>query len=139
MIDIEDKDMKLELEKEGKGYYENTLQKCGENTETKVILRDLQDGRGVRRGDHLPPHKYIRNSSTCGTTPIEHLLTERWQKTSDCPKGKKVPTYLGRAKEKSNSFTCFQFIQQPKIKASPEVVRVELQTPQIQQEARSSH
>ena len=27
-------------------------------------------------------------------------LTERWQKTSDFPKGKKLPTYMGRAKEK---------------------------------------
>ena len=27
-------------------------------------------------------------------------LTERWQKTLDFPKGKKLPTYLGRAKEK---------------------------------------
>ena len=35
---------------------------------------DLQDGRGVRHGDHLPPHKYIKNTSTCGTTPTEHLL-----------------------------------------------------------------
>ena len=26
--------------------------------------------------------------------------TERWQKTLDLPKGKKLPTYLGRAKEK---------------------------------------
>ena len=26
--------------------------------------------------------------------------TERWQKTSDLPKGKKLATYLGRAKEK---------------------------------------
>ena len=26
--------------------------------------------------------------------------TECWQKTSDFPKGKKPPTYLGRAKEK---------------------------------------
>ena len=26
--------------------------------------------------------------------------TERWQKTSDLPKGKKLPKYLGRAKEK---------------------------------------
>ena len=26
--------------------------------------------------------------------------TERWQKTSYLPKGKKLPTYLGRAKEK---------------------------------------
>ena len=36
--------------------------------------RGLQDGGGVRRGDHFPPHKYIRNTSTCGTTPTEHLL-----------------------------------------------------------------
>ena len=48
--------------------------------------------------DHLPPHKYIKNTSTCGTTPTEHLLC--WQKTSDFPKGKKIPMYLGRAKEK---------------------------------------
>ena len=34
----------------------------------------LQGGRGVRREDHLPPHKYIKNTSTCGTTPTEHLL-----------------------------------------------------------------
>ena len=36
--------------------------------------RDLQDGGRVRRGDHLPPHKYLRNTSTCGATPTEHLL-----------------------------------------------------------------
>ena len=34
---------------------------------------------------------------------VEQLLqtpTEHWQKTSDLPKGKKLPMYLGRAKEK---------------------------------------
>ena len=36
---------------------------------------------------------YMWNNS-CTTT------TECWQKTSDLPKGKKLPTYLGRAKEK---------------------------------------
>ena len=35
---------------------------------------ELQDGGRVRRGDHLPPHRYIRNTSTCGTAPTEHLL-----------------------------------------------------------------
>ena len=40
----------------------------------KNNVGDLQDGGGVRRGDHLPPHKYIRNTSTRGTTPTEHLL-----------------------------------------------------------------
>ena len=61
-------------------------------------MRDLQDGGGVRRGDHLPFHKYIRNTSTCGTTPTEHLLNAG--RRADFPKGKKLPTYLGRAKEK---------------------------------------
>ena len=41
----------------------------------KTKLRgDLQDGGRVRCGDHLPPHKYIRNTFACGTTPTEHLL-----------------------------------------------------------------
>ena len=35
---------------------------------------DLQDGRGVRHGDHVPPYKYIKNTSICATTPTEHLL-----------------------------------------------------------------
>ncbi|XP_067593003.1 uncharacterized protein C4orf17 homolog isoform X1 [Pseudorca crassidens] len=35
---------------------------------------DFQDGGRVRRGDHLPLHKYIRNTSTRGTIPTEHLL-----------------------------------------------------------------
>ena len=26
------------------------------------ILRELHDGGGVRHGDHLPPHKYIKNT-----------------------------------------------------------------------------
>ena len=38
------------------------------------MRRTFKDGGGLRCGDHLPPHKYIKNASTCGTTPIEHLL-----------------------------------------------------------------
>ena len=38
------------------------------------VLENLQDGGGVRRGDHLPPQKYVRNTSTCGTTHTEHHL-----------------------------------------------------------------
>ena len=49
--------------------------------------RDLQDGGRVRRGDHLPPHKYIYMWNNSYRTP-----TKRWQKTSDFPKGKKLPT-----------------------------------------------
>eukprot|EP00070_Physeter_catodon_P022933 XP_023985249.1 LOW QUALITY PROTEIN: protein POF1B [Physeter catodon] len=40
--------------------------------ETKIPTPE--NGRRVGRGDNLPPHKYIRNTSTCGTTPKEHLL-----------------------------------------------------------------
>ena len=35
--------------------------------------RTFKDGRGVRCEDHLSPHKYIKITSTCGTTPTEHL------------------------------------------------------------------
>ena len=59
------------------------------------------DGGGVRCGDHLPPHKYIKNTSTCGTTPKEHLLNAGIR--PDFQKGKKIPTYLGREKEKTET------------------------------------
>ena len=39
--------------------------------------------------------KYIYMWNNSYRTPTEH-----WQKTSDLPKGKKLPTYLSRAKEK---------------------------------------
>ena len=39
--------------------------------------------------------RYIHMWNNSYRTP-----TECWQKTSDLPKGKKLPTYLGRAEEK---------------------------------------
>ena len=39
--------------------------------------------------------KYIYVWNNSYRTPTKH-----WQKTSDLPKGKKLPTYLGRVKEK---------------------------------------
>ena len=64
--------------------------------------RDLQDGGRVRRGDQLPPHKYIRNTSTCGTTPTEHLLKagrrpETSQKARNSPR-----TWVGQKKKEKN-------------------------------------
>ena len=42
-----------------------------------------EDGGRVRHGDDLIPHRYIRNTSTCGTAPIEHPLnTGRRPQTS---------------------------------------------------------
>ena len=62
--------------------------------------RDLQDGGGVRHGDHLPLHKYIRNTSTCGTTPTEHLQNagrrpQTSQKVRNSPR-----TWVGKRKKK---------------------------------------
>ena len=42
--------------------------------------------------------KYIYMWNNSFRTP-----TESWQKTSDFPKGKKLLTYLGRAKEKTET------------------------------------
>ena len=46
-----------------------------------------EDGGRVRRGDHLPPHRDIRNTSTRGTAPIEHPLNagRRRQKKQKSP------------------------------------------------------
>ena len=54
----------------------------------------------TRRSPSSPQihHKYIYMWNNSYRTP-----TERGQKTSDLPKGKKLPTYLGRAKEKRNN------------------------------------
>ena len=65
---------------------------------------ELQGGGRVRRRDHLPPHKYIRNTSTCGTAPIEHPLNagrrhQTSQKARDSPH-----TWVGQ-KEKEKTET----------------------------------
>ena len=76
----------------------------GERMECKVGVRgDLQDGRGVRYGDHLPAHKYTRNTSTCGTAPTEHLLNAgRRPQTSQ--KARNPPhTWVGQKKKKKQT------------------------------------
>ena len=61
--------------------------------------RDFKMAEELRRGDHLPPHKYIKNTSACGTTPTEHLLNAgRRPQTSQ--KGRKSPrTWVGQKKK----------------------------------------
>ena len=60
---------------------------------------DLQDGRGVRHGDHLPPHRYTRNTSTCGTAPTEHLLSAR-RRPQTSEKARNSPgTWVGQTKK----------------------------------------
>ena len=64
-----------------------------------MIRERGEDGGRVRCGDHLPPHRYIRNTSTCGTTPTEHLL-KAGRRSQTSQKARNSPTDLGRAKEK---------------------------------------
>ena len=63
---------------------------------------ELQDGRRVTCGDQLSPHKYIRNTSMCGTAPTEHLLNAgRRSQTSQ--KARNSPhTWVGQMKKEKN-------------------------------------
>ena len=47
-----------------------------------------------------PSSPQIHQKYICMWNNSYRTPTERWQKTSDLPKGKKLPTYLGRAKKK---------------------------------------
>ena len=65
----------------------------------KVMRRSGQDGGRVRHRDHLPSHRYIRNTSTRGTAPTEHPLnTGRRHQTSQ--KARNSPrTWVGQKKK----------------------------------------
>ena len=65
----------------------------------------LQDGGRVRRGDHPPPYRYIKNTSACGTTSTEHLLkadrTPQTSKKSQCSsQGLNLNLWGGRSKSR---------------------------------------
>ena len=67
-------------------------------------MGDLQDGGGVRRGNHLPPHKYIKNTSPCGTTPTEHLLNAgRRPQTSQNARNSPCTWVAQKKKEKTET------------------------------------
>ena len=53
----------------------------------------------LRRGNCLPPHRYIRNTSTCGTTPTEHPL-KAGRRPQTSPKARNSPsTWVGQKKK----------------------------------------
>ena len=75
-----------------------TIQKIYEYFKSKLGEK-LQHGGRVGCRDHLPLHKYIRNTSTCGTTPTEHLLNagrrpQTSQKARNSPR-----TWVGQKKK----------------------------------------
>ena len=54
---------------------EESKRKRKEQRKNKRVRRgEGEDGGRVRRGDHLPSHRYSRNTSTRGTPPTEHPL-----------------------------------------------------------------
>ena len=58
-----------------------------------------EDGGGVKCGDHLLLHKYIKNLSEYGTIPTEKLLNES-RRPQTSPKEKPISLEGGRAKDK---------------------------------------
>ena len=70
-----------------------------EEVELKKETGDLQNCEGVRRGDHLPPHKYIKNTATCGTIPTEHLLNTGRRSWTSQKARKSPPTWVGQKKK----------------------------------------
>ena len=60
---------------------------------------ELQDGGRVRHGDHLPPHKYIRNKSICGTTLTEHLPNAGIRPQTSQKVRKSPRTWVGQKKK----------------------------------------
>ena len=75
------------------------------NIDAKIIIKILanrsriEDGGRVRCGDHLPSHRYSRNTSTRGTAPTEHPLNAgRKRQTSQ--KARNSPrTWVGQKKK----------------------------------------
>ena len=116
------KDMNRNFSEEDIKMYNTHLKRCSttlasRNRKIKTIMRHhftlsttaiiKETGRGASRrwksmtwrspSSPQVHQKYIYMWNNSYRTP-----NERWQKTSDLPKGKKLPMYLGRAKEKRN-------------------------------------
>ena len=58
-----------------------------------------QDDGRVRRGDHLPSHRYIRNTSTRGTAPTEHPLNAGRRRQTSQKARKSTRTWVWQKKK----------------------------------------
>ena len=71
----------------------------------KETVEEIQNGRKVRCGDNLPHHKYIRNTSTCGTMATEHLLNAG-RRPQISQKARNSPsTWVGQKKKEKTETT----------------------------------
>ena len=79
---------------------EDKLRKSSRIKDNKTGRGAGQDGGRVRRGDHLPSHRYIRNTSTRITAPTEHPL-HAGRRRQNSQKAKNSPrTWVGQKKKK---------------------------------------
>ena len=62
---------------------------------------DVQDGRGVRLGDHHALHKYIRNTSRHATTPTEHLQNAGRRSQTSQKARNSSRTWVGQKKKEN--------------------------------------
>ena len=65
----------------------------------KMWYRCREDGRGIRCGDHLLPHRYIKNTSTCGTTTTEQLLNDGRRPQTSNKARKSLHKWVGQKKK----------------------------------------
>ena len=65
----------------------------------RTYSRGREDGGRVRRGDHIPSHRYSRNTPTRGTAPTEHPLNAG-RKRPTSKKARNSPrTWVGQKKK----------------------------------------
>ena len=65
----------------------------------RVIRGQRQDGGRVRCGDHLPSHRYSRNTSTRGTAPTEHRLNAGRKRQTSQKERNSPRTWVGQEKK----------------------------------------
>ena len=65
------------------------------------ILDLGEDGGRVGHRDHLPPHRYIRNTSTRGTAPIEHPLNAGRRRQTSQKARNSTRTWVGEKKKET--------------------------------------
>ena len=63
------------------------------------MLEEGQDGGRVRREDHLPSHRYRRNTSTRGTAPTEHPLNAGRRRQTSQKARNSLRTWVGQKKK----------------------------------------
>ena len=68
-------------------------------TQNNLQGDDREDGGRVRRGDHIPSHRYSRNTPTRGTAPTEHPLNAGRKRPASQKARNSPRTWVGQKKK----------------------------------------